>query len=66
MSEPDETAKRHAREMAAMDQAGAAVSQTLPPILHGFYAALLSQGFEVDQALQLTESLMLKLLTPNR
>lgn len=62
MSNSDDTAKDKAKMLAGMDQAGAMVSESLPPIMHGFYTSLIGQGFSEDQAMQLTEVFMLKLL----
>lgn len=62
----EEQEKARAKILAAMDQAASHMADSFPPMLHGFYVALVAQGFSEEQSMELTQSLMFKMLDLSR
>jgi hypothetical protein len=45
--------KERLAQQAAMDQAGALLADTIPQVLHAYYAKCVEQGFTPEQAMTL-------------
>lgn len=50
--------KDEAKRKHILDEATTELGETLPPMLWGMYNGLVSEGFDKDQAMYLTEAYM--------